>query len=334
MDDGSSGCYHCEVVRPGRLWSGETRTTAEDESDLDAEDLLTLEGPVERADGTLALVIPLDEGGDKFVECCRSISEVQGANLTINIPESHVAPNHSAHLVSNPLAVRRVVLMRLDAAVLIACALLMASCDRSANLPRDETPVPHGIDAGCSPELLDAIRTRDRTAVHALAQRGAKGNCEETAHLLNRGISDSDSEVIGLVIDAGADPNWGGTGDACHPPLAYAYLHMVLETRQSDDIALLLGKGADPNLPWPVGCRGVASDALDNAAGVTPLMTVVVAGDLEVVRLFIAAGANLSAQDSLGRTALDYARVGNRPETREATASLLREANRQPAAMK
>ena len=87
IDDKSSGCYHCEVIRPGRLWNDEDRATAEDSDDLDADDVLTLQGPVERIDGTLALVIPLNEGGDKFVACCRGISDVQGDNLKIAIPE-------------------------------------------------------------------------------------------------------------------------------------------------------------------------------------------------------------------------------------------------------
>jgi hypothetical protein len=50
-------------------------------------DALTLEGPVERLDGKLALVIPLHEGGDRFLGCCRGISEVQGEKLKITIPE-------------------------------------------------------------------------------------------------------------------------------------------------------------------------------------------------------------------------------------------------------
>jgi hypothetical protein len=92
IDDTSSGCYHCEVVRPGRLWKDETGTNAEDSNDLDADDVLTLEGPVERVDGKLTLVIPLHEGGDKFLECCRGISEVRDNSLRdnslrITIPE-------------------------------------------------------------------------------------------------------------------------------------------------------------------------------------------------------------------------------------------------------
>jgi hypothetical protein len=87
IDDSSSGCYHCQVVRPGRLSSDDNGTTARDSHDRDTDDVLTLEGPVERLDGALALVIPLDEGGDRFVACCRGISEVQGNSLRIAIPE-------------------------------------------------------------------------------------------------------------------------------------------------------------------------------------------------------------------------------------------------------
>jgi hypothetical protein len=84
VDDSSSGCYHCEVVRPGRLWNDEGWT---DSTELDTDGVLTLQRPVERLDGKLALVIPLDEGGDKFLACCRGISEVQCNNLEIVIPE-------------------------------------------------------------------------------------------------------------------------------------------------------------------------------------------------------------------------------------------------------
>lgn len=88
IDDKSSGCYHCEIVRPGRLWNDrENGAAADDSNDSDADDVITLQGPVERIDGKLALLIPLNEGGDKFVECCRGISEVEGDTLKITIQE-------------------------------------------------------------------------------------------------------------------------------------------------------------------------------------------------------------------------------------------------------
>jgi hypothetical protein len=85
IDDESSGCYHCEVVRPGQLWNDSASTPTSDDSG--ADDVLTLQGPVEKVGGKLVLLISLDEGGDKFVECSRGISEVQGEILKISIPE-------------------------------------------------------------------------------------------------------------------------------------------------------------------------------------------------------------------------------------------------------
>jgi ankyrin repeat protein len=55
-------------------------------------------------------------------------------------------------------------------------------------------------------------------------------------------------------------------------------------------------------------------------------MVAAIAGDVEFVRLLIAAGADVMVTDTRGRTALDYAALGKRPENREAIAELLREA--------
>jgi hypothetical protein len=47
----------------------------------------SLQGPVLKVNGQLTLMIPLEEGGAKFAECSRGISEVEGACLKIAIPE-------------------------------------------------------------------------------------------------------------------------------------------------------------------------------------------------------------------------------------------------------
>ncbi len=51
------------------------------------EEITRLRGPVQRIDGKLALLIPLEAGGDQFIECARGISEVQGEFLRVTIPE-------------------------------------------------------------------------------------------------------------------------------------------------------------------------------------------------------------------------------------------------------
>jgi hypothetical protein len=51
------------------------------------EDELYLEGPVLKIDGQLTLLIPLDAGGARLVECSRGISQVTGEFLKIVIPQ-------------------------------------------------------------------------------------------------------------------------------------------------------------------------------------------------------------------------------------------------------
>jgi hypothetical protein len=54
--------------------------------DVDSDEIV-LEGPIEKIDGVLTLLIPLSEGGDQLIKCSRGISEVQGENLKIVIQE-------------------------------------------------------------------------------------------------------------------------------------------------------------------------------------------------------------------------------------------------------
>ena len=51
------------------------------------EDLMSLEGPVLKINGELVLLIPLEAGGRKLIDCSRGISEVEGPHLKVLIPE-------------------------------------------------------------------------------------------------------------------------------------------------------------------------------------------------------------------------------------------------------
>jgi hypothetical protein len=62
-------------------------STENHSSAADSSTVTSLEGPVERIDGKLTLLIPLDAGGDQFIQCTRGISEVQGGELKIVIQE-------------------------------------------------------------------------------------------------------------------------------------------------------------------------------------------------------------------------------------------------------
>lgn len=53
----------------------------------EVSELVSLAGPVEKRNGQLMLLIPLAEGGVELLACSQGISEVEGENLKIVIPE-------------------------------------------------------------------------------------------------------------------------------------------------------------------------------------------------------------------------------------------------------
>ena len=52
------------------------------------KEVVSLEGPVLKINGELALMIPLEAGGSGFVDCSRGISAIEGEFLKIVIPET------------------------------------------------------------------------------------------------------------------------------------------------------------------------------------------------------------------------------------------------------
>jgi hypothetical protein len=54
---------------------------------VDDDDIISLQGPVEKIEGKLVLRIPLEAGGRDLIECSRGISEVEKDYLKIAIPE-------------------------------------------------------------------------------------------------------------------------------------------------------------------------------------------------------------------------------------------------------
>ena len=47
----------------------------------------SLEGPVERRDGALVLIVPLEAGGAALAKSARGIGKVEGDELVVTIPE-------------------------------------------------------------------------------------------------------------------------------------------------------------------------------------------------------------------------------------------------------
>jgi hypothetical protein len=54
---------------------------------MDENDVISLQGPVEKGNGKFVLRIPLEAGGSELIDCSRGISEVEGDYLRITIPD-------------------------------------------------------------------------------------------------------------------------------------------------------------------------------------------------------------------------------------------------------
>jgi len=67
------------VIKTGRLTGSDGMSTM--------DDVTSLQGPVDKIDGKLTLLIPLEAGGDQFIECSRGIGEVCGKYLKVEIQE-------------------------------------------------------------------------------------------------------------------------------------------------------------------------------------------------------------------------------------------------------
>jgi hypothetical protein len=226
---------------------------------------------------------------------------------------------------------------------LIIVALLTISCGGPDRVAVDELPVPAGLNGGCSPELLAAVKQHDLSLITSLRNRGAVGNCTTTRWMLSDAVRFHHPQQVAEPLAAGVDANARGN-DACSSPLERAMVDREGGTEVSPKTAptdleivkLLLEGGADPNadllrepefgihvvVDYPYGC--VTRTLEGGASLIEPLALAAVVGDLELAKLLIQHGASATATDQTGKTALDYASVGLRPENREAMAALLR----------
>lgn len=168
--------------------------------------------------------------------------------------------------------------------------------DPQAPLPKD------GGFALC----LDAIQEGDRESLERLIQRGANFRSGPTSPVAMACRLDS-WEIAVRLIELGADPN--GTDYNGYRPLDHAVGDPVQVKR-------LLERGADPNLSGPGGLR-----AIHHACR---------SGDLESLRLLLAAGADPDCKTSEGESAVQLVQASKR-ENAPQLLELLAKAKRLPA---
>jgi|RhiMetdeSRZDD1v2_1073273.scaffolds.fasta_scaffold20425_4 ankyrin repeat protein len=141
-------------------------------------------------------------------------------------------------------------------------------------------------------DLHEAVRAGDVEAVRSVIASGADVNQSDSwGTALAIAVSKGSDKIAELLIDAGADVErpTSSTVGAEHP------LHLAATRSSRVATARLLVS------------RGAKLDARDKS-GRTPLITAIVADNIEVADVLLAAGADIDAVDSnLGATALSWA---------------------------
>ena len=181
--------------------------------------------------------------------------------------------------------------------------------------------------AGAEPRLVDAAKNQDAEQVRMLLDRHADVNVrsEDGSTALLWAAHWNDLETAERLVRAGADVN--AANDLRMTPLVQACTN-----GSGSLVALLLNAGAHPNTPVATGetplmtCarsgdvaavrlllgRGADVNAAEPTQHQTALMWAAAERHVDVVRTLIEARANLTAQTTLGFTALHFAaRVGD-----------------------
>lgn len=158
-------------------------------------------------------------------------------------------------------------------------------------------------------------KARDPDCVRLLLKAGAS---VESRGVTYRAVSRHDNELLADLLRAGADPNASLSNEA---PLTLA----CWDNREA--VRLLLEAGARTN-----GAMTVYITNNKPVAKVRPLMIAAYAGQPQIAKHLLDAGADPKAKDAQGNTATAWAKISRAKKQAEKVIALLKEAGVSPSA--
>ena len=172
-----------------------------------------------------------------------------------------------------------------------------------------------GVLVGCKPEIETDLQARVATAVFADAERleAEAAAAEEALRAENEAIAAEEARVAALpgqMKEAAKNGNTGlieeilaeGVDINVVDEAGYTALYCATMYEKQETVSFLLGHG------------GATVDCYNNN-GVSPLMAAARDGYTEIVKLLLAAGADVGQVDEFGRTADSVAEEKGFPET-------------------
>jgi hypothetical protein len=160
-------------------------------------------------------------------------------------------------------------------------------------------------------------KARDPNCVRLLLKAGAS---VKEPWLIYKAVNRRDNQLLAELLQAGADPN---SGSAEENPLTFACWQDV------ESVRLLLEAGARANCTMTVYITNSKP-----VKKVMPLMVAAYAGQPQIAKLLLEAGADPNAKDAKGNTALDWARISRAKKEAEKVVSLFEKAGLSPSASK
>jgi len=135
-------------------------------------------------------------------------------------------------------------------------------------------------------------KARHADCIRLLVSAGASVKAPD---LVRKLVARSWTDLLSEMLEAGADPNAGPKGETALMCACWS---------DAKAVRLLLGAGARTD-----GTTTVYITNKKHVSQVTPLMVAAFAGQLQVVKLLLDAGADVNAVDAAGNTALAWAKI-------------------------